>query len=118
MSSLQVGPGREIRRFRMMDDECYRGLLRHELETLGEAQIDAIARQHGEQDRVLFYIGACRIAPRVAFALTGLHAELFPDVPVDQFGEALGRLYREPVDVQRFGELARGMQARVAAGGL
>src|SRR5256885_681007 len=75
----------------MVDDDRRRALLRHQLERLGQYDVDLLGRQDGEQLGVLIEIRAGRVAPRIALALLAAQPQSLPDHAVGVFRQSLGQ---------------------------
>ena len=69
-----------------------------------------LRRQDLEELRVILEIGARAVAPRVALALTGRHAEVVAHLAMHPLGDGFGGFDRDAVDVERFGVLAGVLQ--------
>ena len=85
-----------VLRLRMMDDDRRRALLGNELERARQLHAElAFRRQDLEQLRVILEIGARAVAPRIALALSGGHAELVTNRAMHPFGDRFRGFDRE-----------------------
>src|SRR5215213_3694499 len=111
---------REVLRLLVVDDDGGGGLLGDELELFAQLDADALGREQLEELRLVFEVGARRVAEAEARALVALveefrefrrvafgDAQLFADALVPEFRERLGRLDREAVEVQIVGVVVR-----------
>ena len=94
-----------------MDDDRRGALLGNELEGARQLHAElALGRQDLEQLRVILEVRAGAVAPRVALALTGRHAQLVANLAMHPLGDRFRRLDGEAVDVERFGVFVRRLQ--------
>src|SRR5438309_3018205 len=83
---------REVDRLSVVDDHGGGGLLWDQLVQLREIDVGiAASGQQVEHQLVMSQIGAGRIAPAVALALSGRQAQLALDEAMDVFGHGFGR---------------------------
>src|SRR6185312_12964959 len=110
---LSAALNREVFRLRVVDDDRRGRLLRVELVFLAELDADRLGAEQRQELGLVGEVRAGRIAERVAAAAIALRqhlvvvarllsreTELAADALVDVFGERLGHLDREAVQVQ------------------